>query len=229
VGAIIGIFLVVAEAIADFIYHYFWLFILLFGGLIGSLYVQKIPMADRLIILELVKRLAVTLLAFTFAHFMKTNTVLYILCGVIVAPAVVIYWFSLFDPSGAALENAADGFNAFMAEEMKKRGYANAGSHKAQEDDRASQQRAQEQQRRAEEERQREQQSRRNDQSEAGAGFGVTMTRKQALEVLELSDGATRDQIMAAYKRLMVKNHPDQGGSTFIAKMLNQAKDVLVA
>jgi len=56
-----------------------------------------------------------------------------------------------------------------------------------------------------------------------------TMTRQKALELLELTEDATRDLIAAAYKRLIMKNHPDQGGSTLIAKMLNEAKDVLLA
>ena len=60
--------------------------------------------------------------------------------------------------------------------------------------------------------------------SVVSAALRDVLADNKLLDVLS----AKRDQIMAAYKRLMVKNHPDQGGSTFIAKMLNQAKDVLV-
>jgi hypothetical protein len=54
------------------------------------------------------------------------------------------------------------------------------------------------------------------------------MTRDQALEVLGLKDGATRDDIEAAYKRLIVRNHPDTGGTEFLAKQLNEAREVLL-
>ena len=55
-----------------------------------------------------------------------------------------------------------------------------------------------------------------------------SMGRKQALEVLELKQGATRAEIQEAHRRLIVKIHPDHGGSTFFAKLLNQAKEVLL-
>ncbi len=71
-----------------------------------------------------------------------------------------------------------------------------------------------------------EQQNKQREQS--ASGFDGTMTRKQALEILELKEGATREEITAAFKRMMIKNHPDQGGSTFIAKLLNQARAVLL-
>jgi len=49
------------------------------------------------------------------------------------------------------------------------------------------------------------------------------MTRKVALEILELKEGTSREQIEAAYKRMMIKNHPDAGGSTY-----NAAREVLL-
>lgn len=55
-----------------------------------------------------------------------------------------------------------------------------------------------------------------------------TMTREQALEILELSGEPTAEEIKAAHHRLMMKMHPDQGGSGYIASQLNQAKDVLL-
>ncbi len=54
------------------------------------------------------------------------------------------------------------------------------------------------------------------------------MDREQALAVLGLSDGASRDEIIAAHRRLMQKLHPDRGGSDYLAATLNLAKRVLI-
>lgn len=54
------------------------------------------------------------------------------------------------------------------------------------------------------------------------------MTREQALEILELNENPTEADIKAAHHRLMMKIHPDQGGSGYFAAQLNQAKDLLL-
>ncbi|MCE3233014.1 MAG: Heat shock protein DnaJ domain protein [Rickettsiaceae bacterium] len=54
------------------------------------------------------------------------------------------------------------------------------------------------------------------------------MTREEALEVLGLKEGCTRQEIETAYKNLMKKNHPDAGGSEYFAVKLNQARDLLL-
>jgi hypothetical protein len=51
-----------------------------------------------------------------------------------------------------------------------------------------------------------------------------TMTREEAYRVLGLSPGATREEIVAEYRRLMKRVHPDQGGTTYLATRLNEAK-----
>jgi len=58
----------------------------------------------------------------------------------------------------------------------------------------------------------------------AGAG----MDRAEALAVLGLSEGATREEIRAAHRRLMQAAHPDHGGSDWLAARVNQARDLLI-
>lgn len=67
-----------------------------------------------------------------------------------------------------------------------------------------------------------------NGQGEQASGFGSAMTRAEALKVLGLQDGASRDEIKAAHRRLMAQVHPDHGGSDYLAQQINAAKDVLL-
>ena len=54
------------------------------------------------------------------------------------------------------------------------------------------------------------------------------MTRAEALAVLGLSEGASRQDIKAAYQRIISGLHPDRGGSDYLAAQVNEAKDVLL-
>ena len=54
------------------------------------------------------------------------------------------------------------------------------------------------------------------------------MSRDEALRVLGLGADAGGDDIRAAHRRLMLQNHPDKGGSDYLASKVNEAKDVLL-
>ena len=72
----------------------------------------------------------------------------------------------------------------------------------------------------------------RDDAGGAGTGHrrgrAAGMPDHEAYHVLGLSEGASREEIARAHRRLMKQYHPDHGGSTEMAARLNEAKDVLM-
>ncbi|WWC70254.1 uncharacterized protein I206_104204 [Kwoniella pini CBS 10737] len=58
-------------------------------------------------------------------------------------------------------------------------------------------------------------------------GFKGKMDKAEALQVLGLKDPITSNKLKDAHRRLMLANHPDRGGSPYLAGKVNEAKGLL--
>jgi DnaJ-domain-containing protein 1 len=66
------------------------------------------------------------------------------------------------------------------------------------------------------------------ERSTGGSPRRGALQRNEALAILGLKPGASPADIRKAHRTLMKKLHPDQGGSTYFATKLNEARDLLL-
>eukprot|EP00386_Alphamonas_edax_P010235 GDKI01033208.1.p1 GENE.GDKI01033208.1~~GDKI01033208.1.p1 ORF type:complete len:119 (-),score=25.52 GDKI01033208.1:23-379(-) len=59
-------------------------------------------------------------------------------------------------------------------------------------------------------------------------GFESPMSKQEAYKILNVTAAASKDKIREAHRQLMLRNHPDNGGSNFVATKVNEAKDTLL-
>lgn len=58
-------------------------------------------------------------------------------------------------------------------------------------------------------------------------GFLPKMDKKEAAMILNVRESSTKDAIKDAHRKVMIANHPDRGGSPYIATKINEAKSIL--
>ncbi|TFH69057.1 hypothetical protein E3W66_03740 [Gammaproteobacteria bacterium LSUCC0057] len=64
--------------------------------------------------------------------------------------------------------------------------------------------------------------------ADSSSDDGGALTVSQATQILGLSSAPSREQVVAAHRRLIQRLHPDRGGSDYLAAQINQAKQVLL-
>lgn len=59
-------------------------------------------------------------------------------------------------------------------------------------------------------------------------GFDPKMNAKEALQILNLKENnLTTKKLKEVHRKIMLANHPDKGGSPYLATKINEAKDFL--
>jgi DnaJ family protein C protein 19 len=62
---------------------------------------------------------------------------------------------------------------------------------------------------------------------QGGFENSTKMSRREASLILGVRDGASKDTVTEAHRRIMISNHPDRGGSPYLATKINEAKATL--
>lgn len=60
-------------------------------------------------------------------------------------------------------------------------------------------------------------------------GFEPKMTKREAALILGVSPSVSKTKLKDAHKKIMLLNHPDRGGSPYLAAKINEAKDLMDA
>lgn len=58
-------------------------------------------------------------------------------------------------------------------------------------------------------------------------GFEPKMSKREASLILGVSPSASKIKVKDAHKKIMLLNHPDRGGSPYLAAKINEAKDLM--
>ncbi|EDV97091.1 GH14855 [Drosophila grimshawi] len=58
-------------------------------------------------------------------------------------------------------------------------------------------------------------------------GFDPKMNKREAALILGVSPSASKLKVKDAHKKIMLLNHPDRGGSPYLAAKINEAKDFM--
>lgn len=59
-------------------------------------------------------------------------------------------------------------------------------------------------------------------------GFEEKMNKREAALILGVRESAVASRIKDAHRKILLLNHPDRGGSVYIAAKINEAKDLLL-
>ncbi len=67
-----------------------------------------------------------------------------------------------------------------------------------------------------------------SEQTRQSGSMTATMTPEEAALILGVAVNANEKEIQEAHRRLIQKNHPDVGGTDYLAAKINQSRDILL-